>query len=78
MSPSDRANPAWDAAWDWVIREHEQSLDPAAHAELIAWLKADPTHLEMYDRAHRVWLAAGLVPSSEPLDSDEPPVTPED
>lgn len=65
MSPSDRADPLWNTAWEWVVREHEQPLDKAARVELIAWLKADPAHLESYEKAHRIWLATALVPPSE-------------
>lgn len=62
MRHSDRNDLQWNAAWEWVIREHEQPLDDAARAELVAWLKADPAHLKNYEEAHRVWLAAALVP----------------
>ena len=65
MSRSDRDEALWNTAWDWVLREHEQALDDAARAELVAWLKADPAHLENYQEAHRVWLAAALVPPPE-------------
>lgn len=56
------ADPHWQRALDWILREHEASLDDAAHVELAAWLKADPAHLKAYREASRVWLIAGLVP----------------
>jgi ferric-dicitrate binding protein FerR (iron transport regulator) len=62
MNESDRDESLWNAAWEWVIREHEQQLDAAARAQLIAWLKADPAHLAHYEEASRIWLAAALVP----------------
>lgn len=62
MSHADRNDPVWNTAWEWVIREHEQPLDDAARAELVAWLKSDPTHLARYEEASRIWLAAALVP----------------
>ncbi|WP_129780146.1 FecR/PupR family sigma factor regulator [Peristeroidobacter soli] len=62
MSRSERNEALWNAAWEWVIREHEQVLDDAGRAELIAWLKADPAHRAHYEEAHRVWLGAALIP----------------
>jgi len=73
MNPSHRDDPLWRAAWDWVIREHEQQLDQAARAELVEWLKAHPAHLRNYEEAHRIWLAAGLVPFPESRDADGAP-----
>jgi ferric-dicitrate binding protein FerR (iron transport regulator) len=75
MNPSDRNDAQWNAAWGWVIREHEQPLDEAARAELVAWLKADPAHLEHYEEACRIWLAAALVPPLA-LEEDTPPTAP--
>jgi transmembrane sensor len=63
MSGPDLDEAVWNAAWAWVIREHEHSLDDAARAELIAWLKSDAAHLACYEEASRVWLASALVPS---------------
>lgn len=65
MSQSDRADPIWDRAWEWIVREHQQPLDEAARAELVAWLKADPYHLRTYQEAARLWLAAAMVPPPE-------------
>jgi ferric-dicitrate binding protein FerR (iron transport regulator) len=62
MSRSDRDETLWNAAWGWVIREHDQQLDDAARAELVAWLKEDPAHLAHYEEAQRIWLASALVP----------------
>lgn len=63
MSGPDLDDAVWNSAWAWVIREHEQSLDDAARAELIAWLKSDPAHLASYEEASRIWLASALIPS---------------
>ena len=68
MSTSDRDDPSWNTAWEWVVREHEQPLDEAARAELVAWLKISPEHRKSYDEASRIWLLVGLVP---PVDSSE-------
>lgn len=62
MTDTTNADPHWQCALDWIQREHEAPLDDAAHAELTAWLKADPAHLTAYQEASRVWLIAGLVP----------------
>ncbi|MFC4314154.1 FecR/PupR family sigma factor regulator [Steroidobacter flavus] len=70
MTDSGRDDPAWDLAWEWIVREHEQPLDAAARQQLTAWLNADPSHLRAYQQAAKVWLIAGLVPP--PPDSDPP------
>jgi transmembrane sensor len=74
MSRSDRDDALWNAAWKWVIREHEEPLDDSARAQLAAWLKADPAHLKHYEDAHRVWLGAALIP---PTDDDSSGGNPE-
>jgi len=75
MSHSDRDNqanrddPAWQTAWNWVLREHERPLDAGEQSELIQWLKADPAHYRDYEEASRIWLLSGLVPpDGEPSD----------
>lgn len=72
MSTSEHHDPLWQIAWDWVLREHEQSLDADTQADLIEWLKADPTHRKLYDEACRLWLLVGLVPPSDPSDDPSP------
>ena len=62
MRHPDRNDPVWNTAWDWVLREHEQPFDDVARAELVAWLKSDPTHLAHYEEASRIWLEAALLP----------------
>jgi transmembrane sensor len=67
-------DPVWQAAWHWVLREHEGRLDDAQRAERLAWLNADPAHRKAYDEAARLWLLAGLVPPAHvqpPVDGDE-------
>lgn len=68
MTGVDSTDPLWSAAWQWVVREHEQPLDPAERAGLAAWLAEDRAHRLAYEEASRIWLAAALVP--EPDDSD--------
>ncbi len=58
-----KQDPVWDTAWSWVMHPHEhQGFDAAAEAELACWLAADPAHRQVYDKASRLWLIAGLVP----------------
>ncbi len=73
MNHFDRDNSLWDKAWEWVIREHEQPLDPVVRTERVAWLKADPAHLTHYEEANQIWLAAALVPRP----ADDPGVDPD-
>jgi transmembrane sensor len=58
----DRDDPVWQAAWSWVMREHEQALTEAQRAELMRWLDGDERHRAAYQKASRVWLLSGLVP----------------
>ena len=58
-----------NAAWDWVVREHEQPLDEPAQAELAAWLSADAAHRAAYEEAASVWLATAFVPPMEEPDA---------
>lgn len=73
MTNFGRADPLWDTAWEWIVREHEQPLDAPAQQQLLTWLKADPSHLKIYEEAARVWLATGLLPSPDDLDGDSKP-----
>jgi ferric-dicitrate binding protein FerR (iron transport regulator) len=62
-------DPVWDLAWSWVIRQHDRaSFDPAAQAELLHWLAADLAHRQAFDKAGRLWLAAGLLPPVHAID----------
>jgi len=60
--PNNRADPVWDAAWEWVLREHENRLDSVSRAELIRWLEADPRHRSAHAEACEIWLACALLP----------------
>jgi ferric-dicitrate binding protein FerR (iron transport regulator) len=67
MSPDqDREDPAQElamqAAWDWVMKAHEQPLSDAEHEALARWLEADPRHRNAHAQASRLWLLSGLVP----------------
>ncbi|MFM9432976.1 ferric-dicitrate binding protein FerR (iron transport regulator) [Janthinobacterium sp. CG_23.3] len=66
MTTTTDAAAHWQTALDWIQRRHEDDFDAAALAELAAWLNAAPAHRHAYDEACRVWLAAGLVPPSDP------------
>ncbi|OFA06701.1 FecR/PupR family sigma factor regulator [Duganella sp. HH101] len=75
---NDTAHPApdpiWDLAWSWVMRQHERdTFTDSAEAQLKQWLAADPAHRLAYDRAGRLWLAAGLVPPVNDIDIRETP-----
>lgn len=64
-----KPDPVWDAAWSWVMRQHErESFDAGAEAELARWLAADRLHRQAYDKASRLWLMAGLVPPVNEID----------
>lgn len=52
----------WQAAWRWVQREHEQSLDEAQRDALLRWRDEHPSHRLAHDQASRLWLLSGLVP----------------
>src|SRR6186713_676297 len=65
MSPDpDRDDPAQElamqAAWDWVMKAHEQPLSDAEHEALARWLDADPRHRSAHAQASRLWLLSGL------------------
>lgn len=65
MNNNNVADPVWDTAWAWVVREHERSsFDAAAREQLAAWLAADARHRKQYDKACRLWLLSGLIPPS--------------
>lgn len=62
-------DPIWDLAWSWVMRQHErETFTDSAEAQLKQWLSADAAHRLAYDRAGRLWLAAGLVPPVNQID----------
>ena len=61
--------PAWETAWGWVLRQHEErELGEPVRAELARWLAADPRHLAVYEEACRVWLMAGFLPPVNPIE----------
>lgn len=64
MTDSVQSDAIWQAAVGWLMREHEQRLDPGARKELVAWLAQDPAHRAAYDKASLLWLLTGLVPPS--------------
>ncbi len=43
MSRAEFNDAVWNTAWEWIVKEHEHSLDAAARDQLVAWLQ-DPTH----------------------------------
>lgn len=60
---SSRPDPVWEAALDWVQRQHDTGFeDPDFNAALNHWLQADPAHRRAYGQAARIWAVAGLVP----------------
>lgn len=65
MSSSNNDNPVWQAAWSWVLREHDRPLNSEEQRELVRWLKADPSHYKNYEEASRVWLMSALVPPGD-------------
>ncbi|WP_148713633.1 FecR/PupR family sigma factor regulator [Chitinolyticbacter meiyuanensis] len=57
-----REDPIWEAAWSWVMRQHEGDFDATAQAEFAAWLQASADHRTAYDDAGKIWLLTGFVP----------------
>lgn len=69
MGTNQQADAAWDDAWAWVRREHEQGpFDAGTRDELKAWLDGGPTRQAVYAKACRLWLLVGLVPPANRLD----------
>lgn len=62
MGDSQRNDSIWQTAVEWVVREHEQTLDANSQDQLRAWLSASAEHRAAYEKACRVWLLTGLVP----------------
>jgi ferric-dicitrate binding protein FerR (iron transport regulator) len=63
MKPSERDDPVWQAAWSWVQREHEKTMDTVARVQFDDWLQAEAAHRDAYEEASSLWLLAGLVPA---------------
>jgi transmembrane sensor len=70
MANSERDDPVWDAAWEWIVREHEQPLDTTVRQQLVAWLAESPSHRKAYDEAAHIWLLAGLIPPPDDPSDD--------
>lgn len=62
---SSKDDAVWHVALDWVMRQHEQSLDADGLALLRAWLDADPAHHQAYEQAQQVWRLTGPLPPAE-------------
>lgn len=65
MTDTRQNDPVWQTAVDWVLRAHEQPIDPDTTAALKTWLAQNPAHRTAYEEASRVWLITGLVPPTE-------------
>ena len=68
-------DPIWQAAWHWLVLEHEQgALSDAQQAELRAWLATSPAHQSALAEARHIWMLAGQVPpmhgTSDDTDTD--------
>lgn len=62
-------DPVWDAAWAWVLLQHESgALSEALKGELEIWLSANPAHRKTYNKACKLWSIAGLVPPTDTYD----------
>ncbi len=70
MNRPDPTDPVWELAWEWVVREHEESLDEGRRQQLMTWLQADIKHRAAYEDACEIWLAAALIPRVDGDDSD--------
>lgn len=72
----DRHDAVWDAAWNWVQREHDhEHFDDASRAALTSWLVENAAHREAYEKAARLWMLAGLVPPASDLDDAPSPAS---
>ena len=80
--PAKSEDPVWDAAWDWVTREHRgEGLPESERRALAEWLGEDPRNRAAYQRAAKLWLLSGLVPpvndvpipGADGQGTDEPP-----
>lgn len=52
-----------DEAADWLLRLEAAPGDESVRAGLRAWIDADPTHAEAFQRMERMWHVAGGLPS---------------
>lgn len=52
----------WQAALDWLIREHEESLSEIDREALYAWLAVSPQHRSVFHEAKQLWLLTGVIP----------------
>ena len=75
-------DPVWDAAWDWITREHRgDGLSEGERRALVEWLHEDPRNRAAHERAAKLWLLSGLVPpvndvpipGADDQDSSDPP-----
>lgn len=72
MTDNERHDPVWDRALDWIMREHDESFDESEREALHRWLAESPTHQNTYEEARVLWLATGLIPSSDEQSDPEP------
>lgn len=55
----------WQVALDWLMREHEESLNDADREALHAWLAASSQHRRVFHEAEQLWLLMGMIPRSD-------------
>lgn len=70
MTCPDRDDPVWQAAWQWIRREHEGPWSVEDRQALDAWLAHGMAHRRAYDDARQLWLLAGMA--RPPGDDDAP------
>ena len=76
MTETERGDAVWQQALDWIMREHEKSLDTVARSDLCDWLAEAPAHQQAYEQARTLWLVTGLVPTAD--EQDAPPLLNDD
>lgn len=65
---SSSPDPVWEAAWDWVQRQHDTGFEDLKFNEALnRWLQASDSHRLAYEQAAQIWLLAGLVPPKDDL-----------
>ena len=60
--PDETADPVWDEAVTWLLRQQAAPDDAAVAAGLAQWIAASEAHARAYERAARVWRLAGELP----------------
>lgn len=61
-SESSSSSRLFETAGEWVVASRDPAWSPARQAELDAWLAADPTHRDAFDRLSGTWAQLAELP----------------